>query len=398
MKELKSNKSKAWKEKCSRLGVFIVVVVSCLGSSIAWLSGNGDIDASTTEPDPLSELRPVSIRQVAPQTYQATLSAQGEVVPEWRTALKAQVGGAVVHISNKLKPGLRVQKGEVLVRLDETEYLALVAEGVARLAQAKVRLLKEEREVREAERNWEESGLKGAPPSQLHLRQPQLMAARAELVAAERVLARGRRELDEATIRAPFAAMVVERNIDPGAAVFAGDEIAVLNGTDKAGICIYLQAEDWGLLGENWQGSMASLRDPLSGGTWRAVLQRAGGALERESRLRPLYLEVEKPLDMQPALLSGTFVQVEIPGRDIVDLLALPESALTRKGEVWYVDQQTKQLRKFSAQPLFHRDGQVFVACPAELQGPLQIVSMPTAGLMVGLQVRPISEPAGNQG
>ena len=138
---------------------------------------------------------PVSVETFTPGPHAARVRALGEAVPIWNTTLRSLVDGRIVFLSASLQPGVTVEKGEVLVRLEQSGHRMLVAEARSRLAAAKIVLLAEEREAREAEKNWHRSGLTGEPASPLVLRGPQLEAARAEIEAAEAALGHANMQL-----------------------------------------------------------------------------------------------------------------------------------------------------------------------------------------------------------
>lgn len=370
--------------------VFFITAVICL-FVISYMR-NHTVTSVSTSSEASKEItrRPVSVTNVIPQEFRASVRVLGEVVPEWQTTLRAQVAGAIVGISKRLKPGTTVRKGERLITLDKSEYLVRVAEAEGRLAGANVNQLKEEHEAKEAQLNWQRSGLKGEPESALVLRQPQLEAAKGEVKAAQRALDRAKKELEYTSIRAPFNGLIVHRNVDLGESLLAGDEVAIIYGTEKAEISVHLDAKQWSLLPDRWNGIKATLRDPSRGVSWDAVVVREGGHLDRKSRLRTLYLEVSRPYELTPPLLPGTFVQVDLPGRKVPRLLRLPESALTRKGLVWYVD-ETPTLRNFMAEPVFYGAGDVFLSPPDEAPFPLRVAVSPTTSFTAGLNVKPIA-------
>jgi len=334
--------------------------------------------------------RPVTVSMSWPEARPAVVSAVGEVTPEWETILKAQVGGAVLSLAEGFRNGARVKAGEVLVTLEQSALQAEVAEAESRLARAEVALLTEEREGAEADRSWRRSGMEGDPPSPLVMRRPQRKAALKERNAARSELARARYRLACTTIRAPYDGIVRERHVDPGQVLFDGTDVATLFSTGNAKVAVHLDAHQWDLLPRELEGAPATLRDPLQRGEWKAVITRCGRHLERDSRLRTLYLGVADPFSCDPPLLPGTFVTVEIQGAPLDGLLRIPESAYTRKGEVWYLD-ETDRLRSFAARPLFLHDGQAYIATPPFGADGLRIVLYPTLETLAGTRVHPVA-------
>ena len=388
MNEASPEKKKPVGQRAGCQAAILLVTALCCAAALAfWLQPANDPESADST-DGAPALRPVTVKPVVPRSYTTTVDAAGEVSPQWETNLKSPIEGLVLAVSADLKPGCRVHRNQVLVTLEASAYDARVAQAEARLAAAEVHLLTQTREAREARLNWQRSGLPGKPASPLALRQPQLDAAVKEVAAARSTLERARQELRYTRIRAPFDGIIGIRHVNPGEMLFPGDPVATIIGTDQVVIALPLDAAQWARLTRAWQGAPVTVHDPLQDARWPATIVRSGGRLDNTSRLRTLYLEVERPLDRTPPLLPGTFVQVSLPGEKRSDLLCLPESAVTRKGDVWYVDAGNR-LQRFAAGPLFRRHGSVYVRAPESAKDGLHIVLTPTVNVIAGTRVQP---------
>ena len=385
--------------------VFIVTALVCTAGAFVFLESKpakGQLQEDTAVK--LTGM-PVTVQKVAGAAYPARISALGEVKPLWQSTIKARVDGPIVYLNPKLQPGVRVKKGELLVKIEETAYQAQVSEDKNRVAQAKVELLKEEREAKEALRNWERSGIKGLPASDLVLRKPQLNCARAGLNAAGKTLALSKTRLSYTKICAPFDGVILERHVNPGETLLTGDEVFTLYGIDTAEVGIHVSAEQLALLGMNLSSGNQEKETHLSGSpdksvaarlvstqqnaSWQARVVRNGQRLDSESRLQTLFLQVAHPMAQNPPLLPGAFVRAEIIGQKVTGLLCLPETALTKQGVVWFVDDQNL-LKPVHAQPVFYGNGVVYINMPENSgQATLQVAVSPNASFAAGLLVQP---------
>ncbi len=334
----------------------------------------------------------VTVRSVKPETCGAVIAAFGEVVPRRQITVKSQVQGRVIFLADQLETGNQVKKGALLVRVEQSAFRLQVAEAGNRLAVARINLMKEEREAKDAQTNWKQSGLRGEPASPLVLHVPQLAAARSEVKAARAALAYAQTMLRQTEIRAPFDAIIVRRNVNPGQVIFATDEITTLFGTESVEISIHLDPGNWDLLPKDVRQAKVTLFDTGKPANWPARVVRKSYHLDGQSRLRTLILRVEHPMDFSPPLLPGTFVRAEITGRQIPHLLRIPESALTKQGLVWFVD-QTGRLRKHHLNPLFYTSGFACIPVPETTgQGPLRIAAFPNSSFIDGLTVQPLEQ------
>ncbi len=385
---------KKFKEKLGKtvflsVMIFSLTIVICVGIILSTFTGEAETRLDGIEDSPDKKLRPISVKRIVQSEQKAEISGLGEVLPEWQTTISTEVGGKITWISDKLKPGTQVKKGEKLIVLDSSAYLVRVAEAEYRVSVEQVNLLAEEREAREAKANWKRSGLSGQPDSGLVLRVPQLEVAKKALLTAQCDLERAKKELAFTIIKAPYNGLIVMRYKDLGETLFPGDQVAEMYSTDKAEIAVRLDERQWELLPRRWQNKTATVIDPSNKKSWNAIIRRDSGFLERETRLRILYLEVEKPYAQSPPLLPGTFVRVVLPGQSFSNVLSVPESAITQKGMLWYVDKENT-LGTLKAKTIFYRGGNVFLNAPAIMEEALDVVLAPTLNMISGTRIKPV--------
>ncbi len=167
-------------------------------------------------------------------TYRPTLSAVGTVRPEKEIELSTRVGGEIISLAPEFVPGGFIDQGQALLRIDPADYeTALIARN-SELHQAQADLDLELGRQELARSDYEE--LKGeisAEYETLVLRQPQLNAARARLEAAEAGVRRAELDLERTRIRAPFAAQVLDRDVNVGSQVAPGESLGRRVGTEN---------------------------------------------------------------------------------------------------------------------------------------------------------------------
>jgi RND family efflux transporter MFP subunit len=223
------------------------------------------------------------------------------------------------------------------------------------------------------------------------LRTPYLEAARAELAAAQSVLENARVELGHTEIKAPYDGVIMERFVNPDETVFAGDEVAVLYSLSAVEVGAPLDADQWASLSSPVAATKAVLTDPRQKATWEAAVARETRHLDQTTRLRTLYLEVNDPLNQNPPLLPGTFVHVELTGKEISGLLCIPETAFTKEGIVWLVDNRDR-LAAHETEPRFYGEGVVYIQNPVPEEKTLRVAVSPNSSYIHGLPVALIEE------
>lgn len=327
-------------------------------------------------------------------SYTGNVVAYGASRSHYEVTLTAQVSGQVNSLSPHFENGYQLQQGDWLAKLENSDYLAEVTSARQALAEAQVSLLEEQRQAQQALLEWQSSGLKGEPDSELVLRKPQIEAAESLVANAKAELSSAEKDLAYTTIKVPFDAVVTSRNISPGSYVQAGTEVASLYSTDRVEVEVALSARDWQNLPDaatlkagNWPAILTSVED---GNSWSGVVLRTGQHLDAESRQRSIVIAVDNPFQQATPLYPGTFVQAKIAGQQRNQLWQLPSSALSQRGEVWFV-REDNTLDKFSASPAFTDAGHIYVSVPEQFeQQQVAVLTHPLNSYLKGMKVSPV--------
>jgi RND family efflux transporter MFP subunit len=342
----------------------------------------------------------VEVVSVSPAQYQAKITSYGEATPHFELSLSAQVSGQIEQLNANFETGQRVKKGEILIQLEDSEYQAAVASAENNLATVKLALLEEQRRVAQAETEWQGSGLQGEPESELVLRQPQLKAAMTAVKQTESALANARKDLSRTKVIAPFNALVVERNVSLGAYVQPSTAVAVLYSTERVEVKVDLSAKDWlNLPNFNLEKSNdlpVKLLNVEGKSSWDGRILRVEQHLDGDTRQRALVVAVDKPLDQQPALYPGTFLKVQVDGRRVDQLWKLPSSALSQRGEIWYVTKENT-LANFTADPIFTENEAIYIVAPEAIGNETQrVLFHPLSSYLQGMKVKAVEKVVNN--
>ncbi len=373
-------------------GSALLLVVLYLAYSLAAQAQRPARETHSTTPPP-----DVSIVERLPADYQAQVTAYGEVEPHYALTMTAKVSGYVTALSPHFEAGGVITAGETLLQLEESDYRSALSSAQETLAAARLTLLEEQRQAVQAQAEWQSVGLDGEPDSELVLRQPYVDAAQASVNSAEASVASAQSNLSHTRITAPFDAAVVERLVVPGSYVQAGTEIATLYSSDRVEITLALSGQDWAKLPpiSELEDSLwpVLLRDVESGEVWTGYVDRIEQHLDTTTRQRALIVAVDKPLEQSTALLPGSFITAKIPGRSLDGLWQLPNSALSQRGEIWYVTSDNT-LDNFTANVSFSEGDKIYVVAPETLaEEPQRILLHPLSGYLAGMHVTPVSPP-----
>ena len=344
-------------------------------------------------PRPATPERALEVSTLITNTgrYAATIKASGVVKPRYSLAMTSQVSGEVIRISPQFEAGQVIPKGHIVAQLQNSELNSAVASAENTLASAKLALKEEQRQGELARKEWQAAGISGEPGSDLVLRAPQLAAAKATVDAANAALKHAYTKLQQSKLTAPFNALVVARTISLGSYLNTASVIGTLYSVDRAEIQIDLSNSDWlklpdskTLLQENWPALISSIDDKH---TWQGKILSVNQHINETTRMRSLLVSLDNPLGHTPALMAGAFVTVSIEGKPLDNLWKLPNTALSQKSEIWYIDKDNR-LAAFETTPRFVDSQYVYIQVPTPmLNKTYQILVQPYNSYLKGTLV-----------
>ncbi|MCB1057564.1 MAG: efflux RND transporter periplasmic adaptor subunit, partial [Acidobacteria bacterium] len=290
---------------------------------------------------------------VTPRTVALDVHAQGTVRPRTETTLVAEVAAKVVDLSPAFARGGFFEPGEVLVRLDPRSFELAVTGARAEVARAQVALERELAEAELAAAEWRDLGKAGAPPP-LVAHEPQTAQARAAVAAAQASLERAQLDLDRATVRAPYAGRVRDKQADLGQFVTPGQPLGRIYAVDYAEVELPVPDAQLAFLdlplafrgeGATGRGPEVTLSAVFAGAahTWPGRIVRTGGEIDAKSRMVGLVARVDDPYGRhedpdRPPLAVGLFVEATIAGREVPDVVVLPRVAMRGDDRVLVLD------------------------------------------------------------
>lgn len=164
-----------------------------------------------------------------PQTLWA---AEIPATLQWsqRVELSTPVSGVVQSVN--VEVGDRVIKGQVLLKLDSTVYRARVAGNQSEITRLNAEAEEAKRDLKRVQELYERTVVSTSDLDQAKLH---MIKSRAALSEARERLRQNQKVLDDATLRAPFDAVVVLREAEPGQSVAAGLQPQMLLTLARAG-------------------------------------------------------------------------------------------------------------------------------------------------------------------
>jgi RND family efflux transporter MFP subunit len=268
------------------------------------------------------------------------IDTQGTVRPRTQTIVSAEVSGSIVDISPKFIAGGVFEAGEVLMRIDPSNYTVAVAKSEALLNQRQIEF--------DGAQKLRSKGYRAE--SELASAAAALAAAKAELVGAQR-------NLERTHVQLPYEGMVMSKDADLGQFVSAGMQIGVTFATNYAEIRLPLTDQDQAFI-ENpgtaeitqsggADGPLVTLSAIQKGRytEWDAQIVRSEGVVDERSRVTYSVARVADPYrlhDIGTPLPIGTFVKAKIAASNAVDVIRVPRTAIRGSDQLLFVDADNK--------------------------------------------------------
>lgn len=310
----------------------------------------------------------VTVTKVIAKKQYLSIKGYAQAQPKYQMDLTSQVKGNLISLNDDFQVGSVLEKNALIAQVDPTNYEQLISEAEYLVAQAKVKLLEEERKIKITKRDRRNITQAYTVDSPLVYGEPQLKSARAGLKSAKSQLKTATKNLSNTKITVPFESIMIKRFVAPGQYVNEGDKLATIYSAQELEFHLSLPLKQWQILFESNTrigGIVTTISDSL-GNTWRGELARMEQHINPEDRQRTVVFKVGAPLLQTPKLLAGVFAEINIEFSIEQNLLALPAHSLSPNGDIWYVDEQSR-LARFNGSVQFQHEGFVYVLPPKQL-------------------------------
>jgi RND family efflux transporter MFP subunit len=282
----------------------------------------------------------VDVLALETMSAQLAVRSQGTVLPRTQTTLGAEVGGTIVEISPKFIPGGVFRAGEVLLRIDATDYRVAVRQAEALVKQRKIEF--------DGAAKLRQQGYRA---------EAEYASAAAALASAEAELVRAQRNLERTEIRLPYEGMVLSKDADIGQFVSPGARLGVTFATEYAEVRLPLTDQDLAFvdlpeateIAETGaaQGPAVTLSATRMGkpADWEARIVRSEGVVDEKSRVTYAVARIDDPYCLHREgipLPVGTFVTADIAGRAMDNVIRVPRSALRAASQLLIVDDDNR--------------------------------------------------------
>lgn len=288
---------------------------------------------------------------------QVLVSGTGSAQSRNEVSITPQVKGQVSELAPQMVAGGIFQKGELLFAIEAVDYRLAIAQAKANLAQAELELVRNENLAELARKEWHSLNKENVlQPNPLVVYGPQLKSARALRDAAQANVEQAELNLQRTRVFAPFDCYVRSEQLEIGQFLNMGAPVATLAGTEQIEIVVALPLEELVWLqvprkGTKQQGSPAKIVLHSGDKTfhWQGAISRAMGEIDPRNRMARVVISVTDPVSgdaekttLLNELLPGMFVNVQIKGEKLSDVIAIPRGAMHDNDTIWLIDDDNR--------------------------------------------------------
>lgn len=363
------------------MGIRLTVAIGIVGAGIAITAEMVANRPPPAERDSFERSFIVQTLAARHGTFTPTISAFGTVNAALTLAIRAPAGGDVIFVADNLRPGGKLEAGQVLVKVDPFNYQLSVADARTKLedarstlqeAQEQLRLQKlnaqfatsslelaqadlrraralfdagsltsQQLESRELVVSQREQALRQAQ-SAITLQEGAVKRAQTGIQTAERALERAERALADTTISTPYDAVVVNSNVVPGATFAQGENVATIYKANALEVRFTLSEAQYGqLLADGLEGRPIRVIWDIGPTPVRVngTISRVGARIDTSQGGVEIFGTLDA--DQDTPIRPGTFVSVEMDGISYSNALEVPETAIY-EGDILYVEQDQR--------------------------------------------------------
>lgn len=305
---------------------------------------------------------------IKPGNYQCSIRVMGTVIPDRQITLKSKVSGEVVSVSPKFVQGGLVKKGETLLNIDGADYKieVLKVQSVLDKALSDLAIEKGSQMIAKEELKLiNQASEEEFKATDLALRKPQLVKAKAAIDNARADLEKAKLNLSRTKVTAPFNALVLEKQVNLGSLVTTQGSLAILVDADTYRVEAQVPPDRLAaVIIDEATGSDAIIHSQYSEQTWQGKVIRATGKMTDKSRMAGVIIMVPDPLGLNRQgnnlrLLLNDHVDIQIMGEIFEDVFSLQRSVLRDENTVWVYNNGVLEIKTVSI--VWKEDGRVFV-------------------------------------
>lgn len=310
----------------------------------------------------------VETKKVLFRSQTLNLQGYGTATSEKTVEIVPEVSGRILYTVNPFKEGTVVKKGQLLFRINPSDYSIEYKRLQAQLQSTKKQIAIAQRAYKVSRTNLnrsrrlvkrralDQSSYERSQQAVLD-RGQRLESLRQSIQVTSLLMRRASLNLGRTGVRAPFDARISRGSLTRGSFVSMGRSVATLESINAVEIPISFALRDLQKIQRN--GKPVPLKEiptflqklppvtvSANGSSWKGRVSRLGAKIDLSTRTLTMYVLVDlKKQNEIGNLLPGTFCNVTIPVQRIARGIQLPRRALYNNNTI-YIAQKKRLVKR----------------------------------------------------
>lgn len=260
--------------------------------------------ASAPKVERAVELQAADVFTVAEGTLAQQLELSGSLKAPVSALIKARVAAELKELT--VREGDTVKAGQVLARLDSTEFDARLRQAEQQSLSAKAQVDIAQRELNNNQKLVDQGFIS---PTALDRSRATLEGAKAAVLAADAAADVARKAVADTVLRSPIGGMVSQRMAQPGERLGVDARIVEVVDLSRLELEASVAAAD---IGQVRVGAAGTARVEGLADNMAVKVVRINPAVQAGARLVPVYLAITGPKDPAQGLKQGLFAQAKL--------------------------------------------------------------------------------------
>lgn len=274
-----------------------------------------------------SRVQTIKVQAVGQVQKENALELTGSIEAVQNAVVCAKTPGRVSEIT--VENGNRVAAGDILVRVEDADYINQLAASQAVLDKAYTNLASLDRDYNRGKALFQAGAISQKNMDDL---ENGLKAARADAAAAEASVANAREALAGTAMRAPISGLVANQSVKLGQMLAAGTPVLQVDDLSEVFVVVKVGQKDLDCIKTGLECSVRvdTYPDRMFAGRVMVI----NPAAEAGSRVFECKIKVDNPAEL---LKPGMFARASIKIGEAQPVLAVPLEALSSKQGLYYV-------------------------------------------------------------
>ena len=359
----------------SIFGILIVGISLVLAKKI--ISSN-----TKKQPKAKKVIKTVFVEAVENKTVPIIISANGNLKAQRRLELFSEVQG-VFRMGNKLfKPGQKYRKGERLIQVDASEYIASVTSQKSNLYNQIASIMPDLRlDYPDAFEKWQKyldnfNINKSVPPlPEITSEKEKFFITGRNIVTSYYNIKNQEQRLGKYSIYAPFTGILTEALVTEGTLIRPGQKLGEFIDTSAYELEVAIPKTYANLLKVGKEVNLKTIEGEKE---YQGKVIRINGNINRDSQTINAYIQVK-----DDNLREGIYLKAKLKAKDETDAIVINRSLLQPNDQLFIVKNSVLDL--INAKPVYFSEKTVVIK---GLENGIQLVNKPIPGAYAGMLVK----------